>query len=56
VDWREGNVIAYVALGAHPNQKFSRIGMRRIATFLATAARAEYRRVQSVQDGGSGTV
>jgi hypothetical protein len=55
VDWREGNVIAYVALGAHPNQKFTRIGMRRIATFLATAARAEYRRVQSVQDGGSGT-
>ena len=55
VDWREGNVIAYVALGAHPNQKFSRIGMRRIATFLATAARAEARRVQSVQ-GWSGTV
>jgi hypothetical protein len=53
VDWREGNVIAYVALGAHPNQKFTRIGMRRIATFLATAARAEFRRVQSVQGGGS---
>jgi hypothetical protein len=55
VDWREGNVIAYVALGAHSNQKFTRIGMRRIATFLATAARAEYRRVQSAQ-GWSGTV
>jgi hypothetical protein len=55
MNWSEGRVVAYVALGAHPDQKFTAIGMRRIAALLAAATRAEARRVQNVEDGGSGT-
>jgi hypothetical protein len=49
--WRRGSVIAYVFVGAHPGEKFSRIALSRIAAFISTAARAQDHRIASVQAG-----
>ena len=49
--WRRGSVIAYVFLGAHPGETFSRVGLTRIAGFISTAARAQDHRIASVQAG-----
>jgi hypothetical protein len=49
--WRRGSVIAYVFIGAHPGETFSRVGLTRIAGFISTAARAQDHRVASVQAG-----
>jgi hypothetical protein len=47
--WRRGPVIAYVLLEAHPNETFTTAGLRRIAAFLAEAARAQDHRIANVQ-------
>jgi hypothetical protein len=49
--WKHGPVIAYVFLGAHPGEKFSPLVLRRVAAFLARAARAQDHRIASVQSG-----
>jgi hypothetical protein len=49
--WRRGPVIAFVFLGAHPGETFTRIGLRRIAALLTHAARAQDHRIASVQAG-----
>jgi len=49
--WRRGPVIAYVFLGAHPGETFSPLVLRRVAAFLARAARAQDHRIASVQAG-----
>jgi hypothetical protein len=49
--WRRGSVIAYVFIGAHPGETFSRVGLTRIAGFISTAARAQDHRIASVQAG-----
>jgi hypothetical protein len=51
--WRRGQVIAYVFLGAHPNETFTAVGLHRIAAFLAEAARAQDHRMANVQAGVS---
>lgn len=49
--WRHGPVIAYVFIGAHPGETFSRVGLARIAGFISTAARAQDHRIAGVQAG-----
>jgi hypothetical protein len=49
--WRRGSVIAYVFIGAHPGETFSRVALTRIAGFISTAARAQDHRIASVQAG-----
>ena len=49
--WRRGPVIAYVFIGAHPGETFSRVGLTRIAGFISTAARAQDHRIAGVQAG-----
>jgi hypothetical protein len=49
--WRRGSVIAYVFIGAHPGETFSRVGLTRIAGFISTAARAQDHRIAGVQAG-----
>jgi hypothetical protein len=51
LEWRRGPVIAYVFLGAHPGETFSRVALSRIAEFISTAARAQDHRIASVQAG-----
>jgi hypothetical protein len=51
LQWRRGPVIAYVFLGAHPDEKFSPLVLRRLAVFIARAARAQDHRIASVQAG-----
>jgi len=49
--WRRGPVIAYVFLGAHPGETFTPLALRRVRAFIARAARAQDRRIASVQAG-----
>jgi hypothetical protein len=49
--WRRGPVIAYVFLGAHPGETFTHLVLRRVATFMSQAARAQDHRIASVQAG-----
>ena len=51
--WRRGSVIAYIFIGAHPGETFSRVALTRIAGFISTAARAQDHRIASVQAGVS---
>ena len=44
-------MIAYVFIGAHPGETFSRVALTRIAGFITTAARAQDHRIASVQAG-----
>jgi hypothetical protein len=49
--WRRGPVIASVFLGAHPHETFTPLVLRRLKAFMVQAARAQDRRIASVQAG-----
>jgi hypothetical protein len=43
--WTQGRVVGIVLLEAKPSDAFTRLAVRRISTFLATAAKAEGKRI-----------
>jgi hypothetical protein len=55
IGWQQGRVIAYTILFAHPTDRFTAVGMRRIGTLLANAATAESRRIDGDAAGATGS-
>lgn len=51
--WPQGRVIGLTLLFAHPTDKFTSLGIRRISSLLSAAAKAQARRIGSVEAGGS---
>ncbi len=53
LSWPQGRVIGLTLLFAHPTDKFTPLGIRRISALLSAAAKAQARRIASVEAGGS---
>jgi hypothetical protein len=45
IGWPQGRVIGYTILFAHPTDKFTAVGIKRIATLLANASTAQAQRI-----------
>ncbi len=55
IGWLQGRVIAYTILFAHPTDRFTAVGIRRIGTLLANASAAESRRIDREAAGATGS-
>jgi hypothetical protein len=53
--WPQGRVIGVTFIGARPNDRFGKLAVSRISSFLATAATAQARRIGDVEADGSAT-
>ena len=53
--WPQGRVIGVTFIGARPSDRFGKLAMSRISSFLAMAASAQARRIGDVEADGSAT-
>lgn len=53
--WPQGRVIGATFIGARPDDRFGKLAISRISSFLATAASAQARRIGDVEADGSAT-
>jgi hypothetical protein len=53
--WPQGRVIGVTFIGARPTDRFGKLAISRISSFLATAASAQARRIGDVEADGSAT-
>lgn len=53
--WPQGRVIGVTFVGARPGDRFGKLAISRISSFLATAAAAQARRIGDVEADGSAT-
>jgi hypothetical protein len=51
LSWPQGRVIGLTIVFAHPTDRFDQVAVRRIASFLATAARAQSARIDNALAG-----